>query len=71
MKRAVVGIAAVTAALMSLVDGARANTIVRWPYKSSPYAVPHPHVSKQAAIAIALKHGRRHASHKHESRYLR
>lgn len=61
MTRFILSIAAAAVASTTFVGGAQANTIMRFPYKSAPYAVPHEHAKPQAATVI----GSRSARHSH------
>lgn len=48
MKRIILAIATAAISSATLIGGAQANTICRYPYKSTPYAVPHDHVKTAA-----------------------
>ncbi len=43
MKRIILAIVTAAIGSATLIGGAQANTIWRYPYKSTPYAVPHDH----------------------------
>lgn len=59
MNRIILSIAAAAVASAAFVGGAQANTIMRFPYKSAPYAVPHDH-TKASIDKVAVKPTVRH-----------
>lgn len=61
MNRLILSIAAAAVASATFVGGAQANTILRFPYKSAPYAVSHDH----AKLQVVKASGNQAARHVH------
>lgn len=59
MKRIILAIVTAAIGSTTLIGAAQANTIWRYPVKSTPYAVPHDH-AKPLAAKIAAKPAKRH-----------
>lgn len=60
MNRIILAIATAAISSATLVGGAQASTIWRYPFKSAPYAVPHNH-AKPLAESVAIQPAERHA----------
>lgn len=60
MNRFILSIATAAIASATLIGGAQASTIWRFPHKSAPYAVPHDHVKSQGAAPVVVHRTARH-----------
>ena len=60
MNRIILAFAAAAISSATLVGGAQANTIWRYPYKRTSYAVPHAHAQPPAGKVAAGKPVKRH-----------